>query len=286
MCGKDKLTGQSFEHRRQWVEDRLMLLADVFCVDVCAFAVMSNHTHVVLRINKQKADALSVKGVIERWHKLHKGMLLAQRYVSSDKCDVMSEAEIETVKTLAEVYRHRLYDISWFMRLLNEYIARKANEEDNCTGHFWEGRFKSQALMDEPSLAACMAYVDLNPVRACLANTPETSDHTSIQKRINAAKSNRQPVSLLPFVGGLRSNVPDGLPFQLQEYIELVERSGRYLYANKKGKIDDAISPILTRVGLAHCDWTEMVTSIESTFTSSVSTEKLLHRRRKHADYG
>ncbi|MCW8090322.1 transposase, partial [Alteromonas sp. ASW11-130] len=169
LCGKDDNTGKSYEHRRQWVEDRLMFLAEVFCVDVCAYAVMSNHTHVVLRINKSKAASLSVKEVIRRWHKLYKGMLLSQRYVNPAECNAMSEAEVETVKTLAEVYRNRLYDISWFMRLLNEYIARKANKEDGCTGHFWEGRFKSQALMDEAAIAACMAYVDLNPVRACLA---------------------------------------------------------------------------------------------------------------------
>lgn len=245
LCGKDKFTKKCYEHRRQWVEDRLVLLAEVFCVDVCAFAVMSNHTHVVLRINKQKADSLSEKDVIRRWHKLYKGMLLAQRYIDPHACETMSEAEINTVKTLADVYRKRLYDISWFMRLLNEYIARQANKEDGCTGRFWEGRFKSQALLDEASLAACMAYADLNPIRACLANTPETSDHTSIQRRINADKSNRQPRALLPFAGNISNNMPDGLPFRFEDYIELVEQTGRHLHPKKQGKIDDSAHPVL-----------------------------------------
>ena len=246
---------------------------------------MSNHTHLVLRINKQKADSLSVKDIIRRWHRLYKGMLLSQWYIDAAESTTLSKAEIETVNNLAEVYRKRLYDISWFMRLLNEYIARRANKEDECTGHFWEGRFKSQALLDEASLAACMAYVDLNPVRACLANTPEESNHTSIQKRINAAKSNRQPAQLLPFVGNPCNKMPDGLPFKLQDYIELVELSGRYLQPNKIGKIDDSASPILTRVGLANNDWNEMVTGIETTFKSTVSFEKFIRQRRKYADF-
>ncbi len=286
LCGKDNQTGKSYEHRRQWVEDRLLFLAEVFCVDVCAYAVMSNHTHVVLRINKQKAYSLGVKDVIRRWHRLYKGMLLSQRYIDPVESTPLCEAEIETVRSLAEIYRKRLYDISWFMRLLNEYIARRANKEDECTGHFWEGRFKSQALLDEASLAACMAYVDLNPVRACLANTPEESNHTSIQKRINAAKWNKQPKPLFPFTGNTQNRMPDGLPFQLQDYIELVELSGRHLKPNKKGKIEDSASPILTRVGLANNDWDEMVTGIETIFKSSVSFEKYIRQSRKHAGYG
>ena len=80
--------------------------------------------------------------------------------------------------------------------------------------------------------------------------------------------------------------MPDGLPFQLQDYIELVELSGRHLKPNKKGKIEDSASPILTRVGLANNDWDEMVTGIETIFKSSVSFEKYIRQSRKHAGYG
>lgn len=285
LCGEDKVSGRSYEHRRQWVEDRLMLLAEVFCVDVCAFAVMSNHTHVVLRINKKKADALSTREIIQRWHKLFKGMLLSQRFLHPEQGKNLSGAEIATVTEIAEVYRRRLYDISWFMRLLNEHIARQANKEDDCTGHFWEGRFKSQALLDEAALAACMAYVDLNPMRAGIAKTPETSNHTSIQQRINAAKSNKQPKQLLTFAGNVKANMPDGLPFQLRDYLALVEFSGRHYHPQKRGKIEDTASPILTRIGLEKADWQAMISSIETEFQISVSIEKLnqnLSRKNKY----
>jgi len=77
-----------------------------------------------------------------------------------------------------------LKDLSWYMRCLNEKVARMANAEDACTGRFWEGRFKSQALLDEAAVVSCMAYVDLNPIRAGICESLETSAFTSIQERL------------------------------------------------------------------------------------------------------
>lgn len=138
----------------------------------------------MLCVDEKKANRLKQKTVIIRWHKLFKCNLLTQKYLSGEP---LNPAEENTLNEMINVFRNRLQDISWFMRVLNEDIARKANFEDNCTGRFWEGRFKSQALLDEAALAACMAYVDLNPIRAKVANTPELSAYTSIQQRINAA---------------------------------------------------------------------------------------------------
>ncbi|MBU2924541.1 transposase, partial [Colwellia sp. C2M11] len=141
LCGEDKNTGKNFDHRRGWVEDKLLSLTQVFAIDVCAYAIMSNHTHTVLFIDEETAKGWSTKAVLERWHQLFKGTLLTQQYCRGEEIpDYLMTSLLETV----EVYRHRLMDISWFMRLLNQSIATQANQEDNCTGHFWEGRFKSQ----------------------------------------------------------------------------------------------------------------------------------------------
>ena len=188
LCGADSYSGQSFEHRRGWVEDRLLFLASVLAIDVCAYAVMSNHVHVVVHIDKIKALGWSIDEVVERWHQIHNGTLLTQKY---RRKEVLTGGEQITFNETVEVYRERLYDISWLMRDLNEYIAREANKEDECTGRFWEGRFKCQALLDEAALLACMAYVDLNPIRANTANSPEESFHTNIQKRTHAIKQQK-----------------------------------------------------------------------------------------------
>jgi hypothetical protein len=134
--------------------------------------------------------------------------------------------------------------LSWFMRSLNEPIARMANAEDRCTGRFWEGRFKSQALLDERALLSCMAYVDLNPLRAAIARTPETSDYTSIQQRIK----NPDGHSLRPFCE--HSDDTQGIPYQLKDYLELVDWAGRAIRHDKRGYIPPNVPPILTRIGL------------------------------------
>jgi len=280
LCGKDKLTGNCYEHRRQWVEDRIHLLADVFAIDVCAYAVMSNHTHLVLHIHRDKAQSWSISEVIERWHRLYRGVHLTQRYCNPVEKEKLSGVELNSVHETASVWRNRLCSISWFMRCLNEYIAREANKEDECSGRFWEGRFKSQALLDEKALAACMAYVDLNPVRAKMADTPEASDHTSIQYRINAAKSGKTPKRLMPFAGNLRADMPQGLPFRLTDYLELVDATGRCLAKGKLGAMPKDTQLILDRINLRGSQWLKLTENFERCFHCVAGSEAFLEQYR------
>ncbi len=191
LCGKDPVTGQDFGHRRGWIRERIKQLSSIFAIDVASYAILSNHYHAVVLVDRDRALQWTVDEVLQRWTQLFRGPTLVRRYLSEYRA-IMTEAEVAEVEVLAEMYRSRLYDLSWFMRTLNEFIARKANAEDRATGRFWEGRFKSQALLDEAALLAAMAYVDLNPVRAGIAETPEASAYTAIQERIQALAGQAQ----------------------------------------------------------------------------------------------
>ncbi len=262
LCGCSET--YNFEHRRNWILDRLTTLTQMFAIDIAAFALMSNHYHLVVRVDAKKAASWSVKEIVSRWQVLFRLPVLVERYLSGDSC---SEAENQATETLIENWRARLCDISWFMRCLNEHIARLANLEDNCTGRFWEGRFKSQALLDINALLTGMAYVDLNPIRAQMAQTPETSDYTSIQQRLGKAMHRAFHGELLPFAGDShQDNAQQHIPYSLIDYIELVDWSGRQIRQDKRGVINCAQPPILARLGIsAHC-WLQNCQQLETIF--------------------
>jgi len=238
LCGSDPLTGFNFEHRRQWIVDRIKLLCSVFAVDLCAYAIMSNHYHIVVRINTGRADEWTDEEVALRWMQIFSGPLLMHQYPANAD---LSKHELKCIAELVATWRKRLANLSWFMRCMNEPIARMANSEDHCTGSFWEGRFKSQALLDERALLACMAYVDLNPIRAAMAATPEQSDYTSVQERL------KQPDSGCLAAFSEQGN-DDTLPFNLKEYLELLDWGGREVKSNKRGYIPASAPPILVRL--------------------------------------
>ena len=275
LCGVDHVSGKNFEHRRGWIERRIRELAGVFAIDVAAYAVMSNHFHIVLRVDQERALGWDDAEVLRRWTQIFTGPDVVQRYLG-EHGDSLSETDRIKVAEWVEVYRLRLFDISWFMRILNESLARMANAEDGVKGRFWEGRFKSQALLDEQSLLAAMAYVDLNPVRAGLAPTPENSEHTSIKLRLEqlsnpskepqeaparavpAATSPQAPqpskptktllplADLMPFDPGQRRAV--AIPFAFDDYLELVDSVGRVVRPDKRGAILEKTPAILERL--------------------------------------
>ena len=234
LCGQDRYTGQNFDHRKEWLQRRFITLSRVFAIDLLAYAIMDNHYHVVIRLSMDRLSAWSDAEVVKRW-----GMVFAVADgVSADQIDC---------------WRERLGSLSWYMRCLNESMARLANREDHCKGRFWEGRFRCQALLDEAALLKCMVYVDLNPIRADIARTPESSAHTSVKARIE-----RKDGHLAPFADDENRRI-DPIPLQQQDYLSLVDWSGRQLQSKKRGRIPEHLPPILQRLGIDNSLWmTEM----------------------------
>jgi REP element-mobilizing transposase RayT len=256
LWGVDEYAGKDYSHRKDWILERLAQLAGIFAIDVCAYAVMSNHYHLVLHIDQDRAWKLTEREVVERYTRLFATPSVVVRYLSGN----YAEVEADLARAVIAIWRARLSDMSWFMKCLNEHLARRANAEDHCTGKFWEGRFKSQALVDEPGLLTAMVYVDLNPMRAGVASTPEESQFTSIAQRIRecAANARSTEVARVPLRGfQVAGSSASGIPYTRQDYLELVDWSGRIVHPNKRGVIDARLPSIMQRLNIDAAAWTD-----------------------------
>jgi REP element-mobilizing transposase RayT len=275
------LCGDGVGHRRDWLREALVTQTKAFGIDLLAYAIMANHFHLVVRVDPARAETWTALQVAERW------CALFPRVDRDGTPDPWSLAELNAMATndawVAE-RRARLMSVSWFMKLLKEGIARRANREDHCTGAFWEGRFTSVALLDEAAIAACMAYVDLNPIRARIAQRPETSDFTSIQDRVRSRQSHRRAHALaqrsasdtvpLPphaeaalWIAPISRAVPwsDQTArltlgwLTVDDYLTLVDQTGRIVRAGKRGAIPPGLRPILERLQLDVDAWVDAV---------------------------
>jgi len=291
LSGYDPITKRDFSHRKTWLLERLRYLATIFAIEVWAYAIMDNHYHTLLRTRPDIVAIWSDREVATRWL-----TLFPKHRPEGDSPPVPTEEEIQTLiscpKRIAQL-RQRLCSISWFMAQLNEFIARAANQEDNVKGRFWESRFKCQALLDAPAITACMVYVDLNPIRAGLARSPEESKFTSIYQRIQAWQNQTttaitlntpspspspqnyltQPQSLdqqTTSPNWLRpicsvASQPAILPITELEYFDLVDQSAR-ISGPHKGSISPSLAPILMRIGVNPQAWPDTISHFGSKF--------------------
>ena len=216
LAGADAVTGKNFEHRREWIRCRMERLASVFGIDVLTYAILSNHLHIVIRTRPDIVANWSDAEVALRWLRVFPGRRIDEQLAEPTTNDV--ETLAHNAQRIQEI-RTRLTNPSWFMKALCEPIARLANKQDEATGHFWEGRFKALAITDEAGLLACSMYVDLNPIRAAMAQTPEESVHTSAYDRIKSLQGATIPSAAAELVAIenseagriLRTSTPDQL---------------------------------------------------------------------------
>ena len=281
LCGFDKLTGRSFEHRRAWLRSRLAFLGSVFAMDIIAYAVMSNHLHCLIRNRPDTTKDWSPEEIARRWR-----ILFPKRWEQGQPAEPSPEEIAALVGQPDEIrkYRERLSCISWFHRCLNENIARMANAEDDCTGRFWEGRFISQRVDDVAGILATAAYVDLNPIRAGMAQTPEESDHTSVQDRIHERMGKSPERSQLWAKVALVS-IPEitGQRVTLDEYLELVDKTGRHMVHGKAALSED-LAPIFERLCIKPESWLDATQNLRRRFSRIVGPEEFLRSAARKAN--
>lgn len=265
LCGKDAYSGKSYEHRKEFIKNRLKQMAEGFAVDVFAYAVMSNHLHVVLRNRPDVAEDWTDEEVAYQWLKVIPAGIRSDSQIELKYQISRLALDKERISEL----RRRLSSISWFMRCLNECVARQANREDKCKGRFWEGRFSCQALLDESAVLTCMAYVDLNPIRAGIARTPESSQFTSVFERITSRRLGKNSW-LTPFIDEAGKTQSPVLDMRLDEYINLVDWTGRHIRDDGKSGMPAHLSPIMTRLSIDEDSWTETVQGYGNLFHRSV----------------
>ena len=318
LCGVDPLTGKDFEHRKALIRRRLQFLASRFGLDVLGYTVMSNHLHVILRNRPDVVAGWSDQEVARRWWELFPGR--REKNGSPAKPEASDLAMTTSDPDVLKERRRRLSNLSWFMRCLCEPIARLANKEESCTGRFWEGRFKCQRLLDESAILACSVYVDLNPIRAKLAKTPETSTFTSAHDRIAGSRmsqpssrlgskpSRRQgrrfpkptetasapdrwlsPIELAKELSAVkrqpveRASDQGFLPLKLGQYFQLLDWTGRQVRQDKRGAIPAELSPILSRLGISSDGWVETVVNFGRWFRRAAGrAESLTAEATKH----
>jgi REP element-mobilizing transposase RayT len=299
LMGADPLTGKNYDHRKKWIESLLQRFAAIFGIDLLCFAIMSNHFHLILRSRPDVVETWDSTEVARRW------MLLCPKRKEKDgSAKEPSEAELNVIRNDAKKLkqiRRRLSDISWWMRLLCQRVAQNANREEEApAGKFWQNRFRSVRLLDEEAILACAAYVDLNPIRAAMAEKLEESQHTSVLLRLETLADDCQPVAnpQPPSVGaeecvgsrpdsmlspveidelhdtlgaqpcstGDRCSQKGFLPMSAMAYVQLLDWTARQLATGKPGCTPADAPPILKRLRLEPTVWCTLVSQFRSLF--------------------
>jgi hypothetical protein len=306
LCGDDKDSGNDFGHRRDWVVSMQQSLAGLFGIEIAFRAEMGNHLHLILRTRPDIVEDWTDEDVVRRW------MIICRLAKSREgTAESPDDDDIKMVTKDSErvmKIRENLSNPSWFMGTLCEYISRRSNREDDCTGRFWEDRFSCRDLVDEASILVCGIYVDLNPIRSGEFELPEHATHTSAADRISdrqqgLAQSTKRgsesrsgwmckltlderervdSPSQRTSASGRRASDKGILPITLDDYLQLLDVSGRMVRSGK-ASIPEHASAILDRLGIVRQHWLELITDFESLFGSIVGRPQALLDRAQRA---
>jgi hypothetical protein len=272
LFGKDPLTGKTFDHRKAWIENQIKIQAANFGIDLLAFSLMSNHFHQVLRSRPDVVKTWDDSEVARRWL-----MICPKRKDDQGNAMQPTDSELDKIRNSScevEKIRTRLSDVSWWMRILCQRIGMRANREDKEVGKFFQGRFKAVRLLDEEAILACSVYVDLNPIRAAIAESIEGSYYTSGKLRCESAKvepvsADRPDAFLSPICieesktnngssckeGSKRCSDKGFLPLSSLDYLQLLDLTARLNKTGSRGATPEELPPLLERLGLDVESW-------------------------------
>ena len=301
LFGVDPFTGKNHDHRKIWIEEQLKLLAANFGIDLLSFAILSNHFHLILRSRPDVVGTWDDSEVARRWL-----MLCPVRKRKDRSAEEPNEFELNSIRNdpdkLATI-RKRLSDVAWWMRLLCQNIGTRANHEDKQVGKFFQGRYRAVRILDEDTLLACAAYVDLNPIRAAMAETLETSEFTSVQRRIQSLPqtatsipSSGSPVDA--FLSPLTIDVKNDsigacanqtkqrcsdkgfLSLSAMDYLELLDASSRMVRPDKRGYTPSDVAPIFERLKLDPEHWRLQIQDFGRLFANVAGKPKDVYELR------
>lgn len=280
LMGIDADSGIDYGYRRKFIEDNFRRYAGLFGMDLLAYAILSNHFHAVLRSRPDVVATWSDREVARRWR-----LICPLRRKKDGSVVEPTESELNKIcndrKLLKEI-RSRLSNISWWMRLVSQRIAIVANREDKMKGKFWEARFNAVRILDETSLVGCAAYLDLNVLRAAMAETLETSKFTSVYRRIEAMTKDKaadcflapvridemqDPTGPHPHTEGFRCSDKGFLNMTAADYLELLDWTARHVVLGKAGSTTHDAPPILERLSLDVSQWGILVQNFGTLFS-------------------
>ncbi len=291
------LTSQEeFDYRKMWIIDKMILLSNVFFIGTDSYALMDNHMHLVIETQYKLADQAPAEDIAFRWLYLHP---MKKRKKGESIMPTKDEIKkfISDKKQVAK-YREKLKDPSCYMQELNQSIARRANKEDNMTGRFWQGRFKSINLAEPGALLKCIMYVELNPVRAKMVESPELSEFTSCYRRVKAElareklekKPNNRKLQEEAELDSWLSPIFNTkkkrgiLEMTFNEYLELLDWTGREIREDKRGAIPANLESILERLKLKSDNWIDSFKSFRKDFHTVAASEGTMRKVAEKVD--
>ncbi len=261
LCGYDPKTQKDYSHRKHFMVKRLHLLTSIFPVDSAAYSIMDDHYHLNVFHNPERVDQWEDETIVHLWLTIHQGPGFMRRWYRDKP---LRADEYDKVQPQIDAWRSKLKSLSYFMKCFNEKLSKEFNKESGKKGAFWEERFRIKQLHNERDLLMCMSYVELNPVHAGIADTPEQADYTSYRERQQQFYTLSEVVSegiqddagdtlhnagipvkwLMPFKDQVQADqAQDYIHFTYSDYCELVHWLGQSRRDDKAGFISDSQCP-------------------------------------------